>query len=40
MAKARSDEVGKVIDDANQATALPQVVPAIEQFSGRAGSFE
>ena len=40
MARARSDEVGKVIDDAMQAATLPDVVPTIEQFSGGAGSFK
>jgi hypothetical protein len=40
MASARSDDVGKVMDDAMAATPLPDVVPAIEQFSGRAGSFK
>lgn len=40
MAKARSADVGKIIDDATKATPPADLVPVIEQFSGRAGSFE
>jgi hypothetical protein len=40
MAKARSDDVSKVIDETTKTTPLPNLMPMIEQFSGRSGSFE
>jgi hypothetical protein len=40
MSEARSDEVGKLIDQTTKMTPLPNLMPTIEQFSGRSGTFE
>ncbi len=40
MTKARADNVGSLIDQVTKTTPVPDLVPAIETFSGRGGSFE